>query len=215
MPEIRGYMENQVKVVNGIEYEVIKLIAKGKGGYTYLVKTDDTEVILKQIHYEPCDYYCFEENKLCSELRDYEILYDLGIPMPKLLSYDKEEQLLIKEFLPGDNLAQLIADNRLYDNHIAQLFNMCNILYPKNLNIDYFPTNFIEWQGILYYVDYECSQYSDEWNFENWGIWFLANQKGMVSFLADGNHASIIKDGKPIKRGFEDIVERWLTNRYE
>jgi len=32
----------------------------------------------------------------------------------------------------------------------------------------------------------------------------------MSSFLADGNHKSIIEDGKPIKRGFEDIVNQWL-----
>jgi len=203
-------MENQVKIVNGIEYEITKLIAKGKGGFTYLAKADDTEAVLKQIHYEPCAYYQFEDNKLNSELRDYETLSDIGIPMPKLLSYNQEDQLLIKEFIPGDNLAQLIADNRLNDNHITQLFNMCKRLYPKNLNIDYFPTNFIEWQGILYYVDYECSQYSDEWNFENWGIWFLANQKGMASFLKNGNHSSLIEDGKPIESGFDDLVNQWL-----
>ena len=22
----------------------------------------------------------------------------------------------------------------------------------------------------LYYIDYECNDYMDEWNFENWGI---------------------------------------------
>jgi len=208
-------MENQVKVVNGIEYEINKLIAKGKGGYTYLAKTDDTEVILKQIHYEPCDYYQFEENKLNSELRDYEILSRLGLSVPKLLHFNQEEQFLVKEYIPGNTLAKIAADNQITESHINQLFDMCRVLYRNTLNIDYFPTNFIERQGILYYVDYECSQYSDEWNFENWGIWFLANHNGMSSFLADGNHASIIKDGKPIKRGFEDIVERWLKNQYE
>lgn len=46
---------------------------------------------------------------------------------------------------------------------------MCSLLYPAGLNIDYYPTNFIPQNEVLYYIDYECNQYSDEWNFENWG----------------------------------------------
>lgn len=47
---------------------------------------------------------------------------------------------------------------------------MCALLYPVGLNIDYYPTNFIPQDNVLYYIDYECNVYSDEWNFENWGI---------------------------------------------
>jgi hypothetical protein len=38
------------------------------------------------------------------------------------------------------------------------------------LNIDYFPSNFIDSHGKLYYIDYECNAYMDEWSFDNWGI---------------------------------------------
>lgn len=44
-----------------------------------------------------------------------------------------------------------------------------NLLYENNLNIDYFPTNFVVQNDILFYTDYECSEYTEEWNFENWG----------------------------------------------
>ena len=44
------------------------------------------------------------------------------------------------------------------------------MLYAAHLNIDYYPTNFVVNCGKLYYIDYECNAYSDEWNFENWGI---------------------------------------------
>lgn len=47
---------------------------------------------------------------------------------------------------------------------------MCGKLYPLNLNIDYFPTNFVVQNGKIYYIDYECNNYMEEWNFENWGI---------------------------------------------
>ena len=203
-------MVGQTIIANDKKYEIVKLLAKGKGGYNYLAKTGDTAVVIKQIHYEPCDYFQFENNKLDSELRDYETLFGLGIPMPKLLFSSQDEQLLIKEYIPGSTLAQIVAGNRLSDNHITQMFEMCEKLYPNQLNIDYFPTNFIERHGVLYYVDYECSRYSDEWNFENWGIWFLANQKGMVSFVEGGEHSRLLENGKPIQEGFEETIERWL-----
>jgi len=206
----RWDMENTRVKVDGIEYEIIRLIAKGKGGYTYIAKNDDISVIVKQIHHEPCDYFQFEDDKLSSELRDYNTLRSLAIPTPELLSFDQEKQLLIKEYIDGDNLAKIVACNKLSDNYIIQIFDMCKCLYPNGLNIDYFPTNFVERHGKLYYVDYECSRYSDEWNFENWGIWFLANSTGFSLFLQNGNHAELIKNGKPIRKGYEECVEKWL-----
>ena len=68
--------------VNGREFEVLKLLGKGKGGYSWLVTDGQSQYVLKQIHHEPCDYYTFGD-KLASELRDYERLKNLGIPMPE------------------------------------------------------------------------------------------------------------------------------------
>lgn len=207
-------MKDQTILVNEKPYEIIELIAKGKGGYNYLAKAKEAPVVVKQIHYEPCDYFQFEENKLNSELRDYKTLLELGIPMPKLLSFDRKKQILVKEYMNGDTLAKITADNKLNIGHIFQIFDMCSTLYPNRLNIDYFPTNFMEHQGVLYYVDYECSLYSDEWNFENWGIYFLANQAGMKRFIESGEYTALIENGKPIKNGLKDIVLQWL-NLYE
>ena len=43
----------------GQEYRVIRLLGHGKGGYSYLAERDGRQVVLKQIHHEPCDYYTF------------------------------------------------------------------------------------------------------------------------------------------------------------
>lgn len=55
---------------------------------------------------------------------------------------------------------------------LLRVKKMCGVLYPANTNIDYFPTNFIlqKDDSTLYYVDYECNDYMEEWNFENWGV---------------------------------------------
>ncbi len=40
--------------VNGKEFKVEKLLGKGKGGYSYLVRSGGERYVLKQIHHEPC-----------------------------------------------------------------------------------------------------------------------------------------------------------------
>ena len=45
--------------VNNREFKIIKLLGKGKGGYSYLVDNDNKKFVVKQIHHESCDYYKF------------------------------------------------------------------------------------------------------------------------------------------------------------
>ena len=163
-------MENlKILTVNGLEYNIIKLLGKGKGGYSYLAERNNRTFVLKQIHHEPCDYYTFG-NKIESELRDYEKLMQIGIKMPKMLDIDIQNERILKEFIDGETIMTLVVRGEMKQTYIDQVQDMCALLYPAGLNIDYYPTNFIPQNDVLYYVDYECNQYSDEWNFENWGI---------------------------------------------
>ena len=51
------------------------------------------------------------------------------------------------------------------------------------MNIDYFPTNFVVSGGLLYYVDYECNGYMDEWSFENWGVRYWFRTPELTAYL--------------------------------
>ena len=155
--------------VNGRPFDVIRLLGKGKGGYSYLVTDGQKEYVLKQIHHEPCDYYRFGD-KMASELNDYEKLIRLRIPMPKLLGADLEKERILKEFIPGDTIYTYVREDRMEDDFFRQMEQMCRKLYSADTNIDYFPTNFVVNNGKLYYVDYECNRYEQQWDFEHWGI---------------------------------------------
>jgi len=155
--------------VNGRDYRIIRLLGKGKGGYSYLAERDGEQYVLKQIHHEPCDYYSFGD-KLQSELRDYERLKNIGITMPRLIDADIENERILKEYIEGDTIADIVKAGNMRPEYIEAVREMCALLYPANTNIDYYPTNFIPNGGRLYYIDYECNNYMDEWNFENWGI---------------------------------------------
>ena len=55
--------------VNNREFKIIKLLGKGKGGYSYLVDNDNKKFVVKQIHHEPCDYYKFGNKILVKNTR--------------------------------------------------------------------------------------------------------------------------------------------------
>ena len=165
-------------LVNGKIYKVIKLLGHGKGGYSYLVSDDmNNEYVLKQIHHEPCSYYTFG-NKLESEINDYNTLLKVGITIPKMYYVDYEKEIIIKEYIDGMTINQIISYDMMIDNYYNQIKTMCDILYQNNLNIDYYPTNFVVQNGVIYYIDYECNKYMDEWNYENWGkkYWYKTKE---------------------------------------
>lgn len=170
--------------VNERDYEVLKLLGKGKGGYSYLVTDGENDYVLKQIHHEPCDYYQFGD-KLASELRDYERLCQIGIPMPKLLAVDKVQERILKEYLDGPTVYELVLLDLVTQEHFHQIRSMCEMLYPAGLNIDYFPTNFVEQQGILYYIDYECNGYMEQWDFEHWGKLYWSKTPELCAYACE------------------------------
>lgn len=137
--------------VNDTEYTVLRLLGKGKGGYSYLVTDGEREYVLKQIHHEPCEYYTFGD-KLQSELRDYETLRALGIPLPRLLAVDKAQERLLKEYIAGPTVAELRESGRMDGRWTEQVRAMCAVLYPAGLNIDYYPTNFVPRGERLYII---------------------------------------------------------------
>ena len=106
--------------VNNKEFEIVKLLGKGKGGYSYLITCKGNQYVLKQIHHEPCDYYQFG-NKIESEINDY------------------------------------------------------------------FPTNFVVQNELIYYIDYECNNYMEEWNFENWGIKQWSKTEEFLEYVRNHN----------------------------
>ena len=97
--------------------------------------TDETtQYVLKQIHHEPCEYYTFGD-KLNSELRDYETLHKLGIPMPRLLEVDTQQERILKEYIAGKTVAELLKTGQMESEWLVQVQKMCARLYPAGLNI--------------------------------------------------------------------------------
>ena len=168
--------------VNGIEYRIIRLLGKGKGGYSYLAEREGRQVVLKQIHHEPCDYYTFG-NKIEAEKNDYRRLLDAKIRIPKMLDIDTENERLVKEYIDGDTIFEMVKNDVSAKAYLPQVREMARLAKNAGLNIDWFPTNFVVQNGLLYYIDYECNGYMDEWSFENWGVKYWSKTPEFKKYL--------------------------------
>ena len=127
-------------------------MGKGKGGYSYLATDGQNQYVLKQIHHEPCSYYSFG-NKIEAEINDYKRLSDIGIRIPKMLAVDIENERILKEYIEGETIYELVKKDANVDLYIEQVKEMCKLLYPSGTNIDYFPTNFVVKDNLIYYID--------------------------------------------------------------
>ena len=173
---------NQVISVNGTDYQILKLLGHGKGGYSYLALSGDKEVVLKQIHHEPCDYYTFG-NKIESEKNDYRRLREAGIRIPIMISVDEVAEIIVKEYIDGPTIFDMVRDGISIEHYLIQIREMAEQAKTAGLNIDYFPTNFVVQNNQIYYVDYECNPYMEEWNFENWGIQYWSRTPEFEEYL--------------------------------
>lgn len=172
----------QSMTVNGADYTIIKLLGHGKGGYSYLAEKDGKQYVLKQIHHEPCSYYTFG-NKIEAERNDYQRLTDAKIRIPKMIDIDISAERIVKEYINGETIYDMVKNDLSVQPYMEQINKMSEQAKAAGLNIDYFPTNFVVQNGLIYYVDYECNNYMKEWDFENWGIKYWSKTPEFLEYL--------------------------------
>ena len=80
------------------------------------------------------------------------------------------EQEMDVVYIEGDTVFDLVREGVSVEPYLPQVREMAEQAKAHGLNIDYFPTNFVVRDGLIWYVDYECNSYMDEWSFDNWGV---------------------------------------------
>jgi len=195
------------------EFRLVKLLGKGKSGYSHLAQGVDGSCVVKIMHDEPCDYYEFGENKVSSEIHAYQVLSDIGIKIPKLYYHNMAKNYLIKEYLEGPTAATWLVNGGDVQKVLPDLFLMASKLKNSGYNIDFFPTNFVTHSNGLFYIDYEINTYDPQWDLINWGLYYWANRSGLEAYFKTGDPLSInisAESGKPISKPFEKIVDGWV-----
>ena len=182
--ETKGIKADEVIEICGHRFRLIQLIGRGKGGYSWLADCNGKQVVVKQIHHEPCRVYSFG-NKIDAERYAYERLKAIDIRIPKMLAIDMAAERLAKEYIEGPTIFELVRDGSSAEPWIRQVREMAEKAKAAGINIDYFSPNFViqTHTNLLYYIDYECNEYSDEWNFENWGIKYWSQTPEFLKHL--------------------------------
>ena len=170
--------------VNGNAYAILGLLGHGKGGYSYLAEREGQQAVLKQIHHEPCAYYSFG-NKIEAERNDYERLKKAGVRIPEMIDVDIQAERIVKEYIEGETVFDLVRRGESAAPYLPQVREMAEKAKAAGLNIDYFPTNFVIRDGLIYYVDYECNAYMEEWSFENWGIQYWSRTEAFEAYVKE------------------------------
>ena len=96
-----------------------------------------------------------------------------------------EQERILKEYVEGDTIFDLVLRDEMKEDYIHQMQSICQKLYAAHTNIDYFPTNLIVCDGKLVYVDYECNDYMEQWDFENWGIKYWSKTPEFMLYLQE------------------------------
>lgn len=171
-------------MIEGKSYNTIRFLGHGKGGYSYLAECEGSFFTVKKIHHEPCDYYSFG-NKIDAECHDYERLKKAGIRIPEMIAVNRERELIAKQYIEGETVMDLVLNDQFDPAYVDQAREMAELAKASGLNIDYFPTNFIVSEDLLWYVDYECNEYMDEWSFERWGIRYWSKTEELLQYVRE------------------------------
>ena len=199
-------MAEQLNVC-GKSYRILRLLGHGKGGYSYLAEGDGQQVVVKQIHHEPCDYYAFG-NKIEAERQDYERLKEASIRIPQMLAIDMDAERIVKEYIEGPTIFELVKSGTSAAPYLAQVRDMAAKAKAAGLNIDWFPTNFVVQDGLIWYVDYECNAYMDEWSFESWGVRYWSRTPEFEAYLKDHTPAITIREERITAEEYTDFLKR-------
>lgn len=206
---------NSIISTNIGELKIVEFLGRGKSGFSYLAEFGNQKLVFKLMHNEENPYYKFDKNKVELELKSYEILESITSSIPKLIDYSIDKNYLVKEFIDGKLASNAIAENILQEGHLEKLIKLAKECEDFNINIDYFPSNFVITKDEIFYIDYEVNEFMKEWSLKNWGIYYWLNSKGFKMFIETNDSSFINSDvqkGIPHKVEFEEKAKILFAN---
>jgi TP53 regulating kinase and related kinases len=197
--------------------KIIENIGKGKSGISYLAQYDNREVVLKEMHDETVFYYDFKKSKIELELDAYDVLKNINIRIPAIVLVDKENNYILKEYVAGKTITEIIVGGKLDDDVFKTILDWEQLLKRNNINIDYYPSNFVYNGKDVFYIDYEMNPYSEDWNFRNWGIYYWVNGNGFKKYIEtkDSTYINIEGTGIPVKTDEIVAARSRILEQYE
>ncbi|MEE1295403.1 MAG: protein kinase [Bifidobacterium sp.] len=171
--------------VNGKPLDVVKLLGHGKHSYSFLVQAHNAPMrryVLKQMVYTPGVLHRVGEH-VEQDIHDYRRLCELGIRLPAMMDVDIQAERILKEYIDGPTIFELIMADRMDDSYLEQVRAMQAQLAKHHIDIDYFPANFVVNDGPLYYIDFACDDYDESRDFEHYGLQYWSKSPQLLKYI--------------------------------
>ena len=79
-----------------------------------------------------------------------------------MIAIDTDAERIVKEYTEGETIFDMDQNHASVTPFLGQIREIAAQAKAAGLNIDYFPTNFVVRDGLIYYVDYKRNPYADE-----------------------------------------------------
>lgn len=136
------------------------------------------------------------------ELHSYKSLKKLGINIPNLIFADKENKIILRDYIQGENSQELIKSKKLSKQNLMEIFLISENVNINNFNIDYKAKNFIIENNKLIYLKYAIYPYDELFNFNNYGVYFWIDKYQEIYNF----EASSFKKEEIIKEMYYDYI---------
>ena len=84
---------------------------------------------------------------------------------------------MLKEYIEGETALERVERGEDLSSYFPTLSYFQREMKERSVNLDWYPSNFIDYNNALYYIDYEISPYDEKWSFENWGVHYWKKNK--------------------------------------
>lgn len=129
-----------------------------------------------------------------------------GVNFPKIYKIDKKRELMLSEYIEGENLAQFLSSSDMPEKAFENLFINAYMAKRNHMTLDYLPENFIIQNDKLFYIALFYKKYDKSEDLTEKYIRLYFNTTDLMNYLKT---RGIIYDKSRIKDQYQtnkDIV---------
>ena len=130
-------------------------------------------------------------------LDNFNKLHKNGVFVPDIYMYEKNKFVMVREFIEGETVLDMLLKEDLSEEIIEKVFNVNWYVRNGKLSIDFKPENFKLYKDKLCYLPLICGKYNEKYLFQNQDIWFWFYTKDFVNYIinkgikVDQNRANV------------------------
>lgn len=164
------------RIIKRYEYVLEDLLFEDEKMKLYLARFKDRRLSFREY---------LNEAAYLSDLDKYRRLQRAGINVPKLIGFDRQLLILIFERFFEHTALDVLQKEDLKEIYFKQLFSIYRFCRFSQIEINYFPHNFVLKGMTLYYIGDDIFEENPKKNLENYGLRYWIYSKEASKLLEE------------------------------